>query len=101
MIGNWNLQILDNAQLFELIWQIWCHIQHILQKKPNSLVFIYTNLKLVKTHLNVVPLQRIRVAAVRGIAQEQESWNYLHGRLIIIVVMMVMMMMVAGALTVR
>lgn len=50
-------------------------------------------------YLNVVLLQCIRVAAVRGIAQKQAR-DYLDGRLVEIVVV-VMMMMMRGAFTVR
>lgn len=51
-------------------------------------------------YLNIVLLQCIRVAAVRGIAQKQTG-DYLDGRLIEIVVVMMMMMMMWGAFTVR
>lgn len=50
------------------------------------------------SYLNVVLLQSIQVAAVRGIAQKQAG-HYLNGRLIEI--MMVMVMMMCGALAVR
>lgn len=35
MIGNWNLQILDDARLLKLVRQVRCDIQHILELKFN------------------------------------------------------------------